>query len=45
LINDVLEIAKIEAGKLQLEISSFDLHSLVREVSDMMRLRVHQKGL
>jgi PAS domain S-box-containing protein len=45
LINDVLEIAKIEAGKLQLEISSFDLHSLVREVTDMMRLRAQQKGL
>jgi PAS domain S-box-containing protein len=45
LINDVLEIAKIEAGKLQLEIASFDLQALVREVSDMMRLRAQQKGL
>ncbi|MES9946039.1 MAG: AAA family ATPase [Candidatus Thiodiazotropha sp.] len=45
LINDVLEIAKIEAGKLQLEIAAFDLHALVREVTDMMRLRAQQKGL
>ncbi len=45
LINDVLEIAKIEAGKLQLEIAAFDLHDLVREVVDMMRLRAQQKGL
>ncbi|MGD9172205.1 MAG: PAS domain-containing protein, partial [Candidatus Thiodiazotropha sp.] len=45
LINDVLEIAKIEAGKLQLELATFDLHALVREVSDMMRLRAQQKGL
>ena len=45
LINDVLEIAKIEAGKLQLETAGFDLHSLVREVADMMRLRAQQKGL
>lgn len=45
LINDVLEIAKIEAGKLQLESASFDLHALAREVSDMMRLRAEQKGL
>ncbi len=45
LINDVLEIAKIEAGKLQLELATFDLHSLVREVTDMMRLRAQQKGL
>jgi PAS domain S-box-containing protein len=45
LINDVLEIAKIEAGKLQLEITSFNLHELVQEVSDMMRLKAQQKGL
>jgi PAS domain S-box-containing protein len=45
LINDVLEIAKIEAGKLQLELATFDLHALVREVTDMMRLRAQQKGL
>jgi PAS domain S-box-containing protein len=45
LINDVLEITKIEAGKLQLEIAPFDLHAQVREVSDMMRLRAQQKGL
>ncbi|MES9990824.1 MAG: AAA family ATPase [Candidatus Thiodiazotropha sp.] len=45
LINDVLEIAKIEAGKLQLVISTYDLHALIREVTDMMRLRAQQKGL
>jgi PAS domain S-box-containing protein len=45
LINDVLEIAKIEAGKLQLQVATFDLHAMVREVSDMMRLRAEQKGL
>jgi signal transduction histidine kinase/CheY-like chemotaxis protein len=45
LINDVLDIAKIEAGKLQLEVSTFDLHEMVREVADMMRLRAQQKGL
>ncbi len=45
LINDVLEIAKIEAGKLQLEISSFDFGSMVRDVVDMMRIRAEGKGL
>jgi PAS domain S-box-containing protein len=45
LINDVLEIAKIEAGKLQLEVATFDLHALVHEVTDMMQLRAQQKGL
>ncbi len=45
LINDVLEIAKIEAGKLRLKIATLDLHVLARDVADMMRLRAEQKGL
>ncbi len=45
LINDVLEIAKIEAGKQQLEVTTFDLYEMVRAVSDMMRLKAQQKGL
>jgi CheY-like chemotaxis protein/nitrogen-specific signal transduction histidine kinase len=45
LINAVLEISKIEAGKLQLEISTFNLHGLVREVAEMMRLKARQKDL
>jgi PAS domain S-box-containing protein len=45
LINDVLEIAKIEAGRVQLEVSTIDLHTLLRELSDMMHLRAKQKGL
>ena len=45
LINDILELAKIEAGKLQLEITTFDLHALIDEVSGMMKLRAQQKGL
>jgi len=45
LINDVLEIAKIEAGKLQLDITSFDLQGMIRDVTDMMQVRAEQKGL
>jgi PAS domain S-box-containing protein len=45
LINDVLEMAKIEAGGGQLEIAAFDLGGMVRDVSDMMRLRAEEKGL
>lgn len=45
LINDVLEIAKIEAGKLQLDIAPFDLGGMVRDVTDMMQLRARDKGL
>ena len=45
LINDVLEMAKIEAGRLQLEIAAFDLGALVRDVSEMMQIRAQEKGL
>lgn len=45
LINDVLEIAKIEAGRVQMEIEPFDLGGLVRDVVDMMQLRAREKGL
>jgi PAS domain S-box-containing protein len=45
LINDILEMAKVEAGGLQLEVAAFDLGSMVREVGDMMRLRAQAKGL
>jgi len=45
LINDVLEMAKIESGRLQLEIAPFDLGGMVRDVVDMMRMRATEKGL
>ncbi|MDD4929855.1 MAG: ATP-binding protein [Gallionella sp.] len=45
LINDVLEMAKIEAGRVQLESMPIDLGTLVRDVTDMMQLRAQQKGL
>ncbi|MDD1621588.1 MAG: MEDS domain-containing protein [Methylococcaceae bacterium] len=45
LINDVLEMAKIETGRVQLEIAPFDLDNMVREVGDIMRLRAKGKGL
>lgn len=45
LINDVLDMAKIEAGRSTLEINAFDLGALVRDITDMMRQRADQKDL
>ncbi|HEX5392493.1 MAG TPA: ATP-binding protein [Rhodocyclaceae bacterium] len=45
IINDVLEMAKIEAGRLQLEMVAFDLWAMVNEVADAMGLRASEKGL
>ncbi|MDD1622359.1 MAG: ATP-binding protein [Methylococcaceae bacterium] len=45
LINDVLEMSKIESGRVQLESIPFDLGGLVRDVIDMMQIRAQEKGL
>ena len=45
LINDVLDMAKIEAGKIALEVSPFDLGALVRDITGMLGKRAEEKGL
>ena len=45
LINNVLEIAKIEAGRVQLDIAPFDIGAMVRDVAEMMQMRALEKGL
>ena len=45
LINDILDLSKIEADKLELYYSSFSLHSLINEVHDLFTYRVTKKGL
>ncbi len=45
LINDVLDIAKIEAGTLEVAVSTVHLQSLVQEWQGLMAARFRQKGL
>ena len=45
LINDVLDMAKVEARQVQVEVSAFDLLHLVGDVSDMLRVRASDVGL
>jgi PAS domain S-box-containing protein len=45
LINNVLEIATIEAGRVQLNIAPFDIGSMIGNVADMMQMRAQEKGL
>jgi two-component system sensor histidine kinase RpfC len=45
LIEDILDISKIEAGKVTLEITDFDLHGLVHSIGTMLGPQAHTKGL
>ncbi|HBB66537.1 MAG: hypothetical protein A2X28_08010 [Elusimicrobia bacterium GWA2_56_46] len=45
LINDILEMAKAEAGRTTLNPSAFDLHTLIKDVEMMMQPRAEAKGL
>lgn len=45
LINDILDMAKIEAGRIPLELEDFDLGELVRDVIDMIGVHAKEKGL
>jgi len=45
LINDILDISKIEAGKMELHESVFDLPELVGDLKDMFGLKCGKKGL
>lgn len=45
LLNDILDFSKIEAGKMVLEQINFDLHELIREVSEIWSHQFSAKGL
>jgi PAS domain S-box-containing protein len=45
LINDVLEMSKIEAGRVTVQETSFDLYGLLDSLEEMFRLRAEDRGL
>lgn len=45
LINDVLDMSKLEAGRTVLNENDFDLHGLLEDIRHMMSLKAEQKSL
>ncbi len=45
ILNDILDFAKIEAGKLELEHLNFDLRNHVEELIELIAVNAHRKGL
>ncbi|MBC8061273.1 MAG: PAS domain S-box protein [Clostridiaceae bacterium] len=45
LINDILEISKIEAGRVYINLTSFSLSEFIEDLANLFRPRMEEKGL
>jgi PAS domain S-box-containing protein len=45
IINDILDLSKVEASQLELERTGFSLNDLVEKVTEMVAVRAQEKGL
>ncbi len=45
LINDILDISKIEAGRIGVQETVFDLRHVLETIEEMMRIRANAKGV
>src|SRR5580692_7394363 len=45
LINDILDLSKVEASQLELERTGFSLNDHLEKVAEMVAARAHEKGL
>lgn len=45
LINDILDMSKIEAGRIQLHETNFDVHQMLNDLKSMFHLRAQERGL
>ena len=45
LVSDILDVAKVESGRMNIEIAAFDLETELDPLADTMRVRAEEKGL
>jgi len=45
IINDILDLSKIEAGKIIIEHTDFSIREVMQSVRDMLMLKVEEKGI
>ncbi|MGI9103690.1 MAG: ATP-binding protein [Terriglobales bacterium] len=45
LINDILDLSKVESGNITLESIDFDLHDVLRRIEELVKIKAQEKGL
>lgn len=45
IINDILDLSKVDAGKMELQVEPLNLNTLFHETADIFRLQIDEKGL
>ncbi|TKB33489.1 MAG: response regulator [Nitrospira sp.] len=45
LINDILDLSKVEVGHLELEATDFDLNDVIEKAIEILAMRANEKGL